>query len=114
MFPPAFVLRGGSGAAASGFAAFLSRTYRVRLDSARSVWRRRPADPAAVLPYLAMSVLSKRSNGLWHLLIRYRLTGLAGRPLVEWTGRRHLGFRRLERGRGRPAGRAPPVVWAGC
>ena len=65
-----------------------------RLFSARSIWRRRPSDPSAVLPYLAMSALYKRSNWLWHLLIRHRLTGLAWRPLVEWTRRRHLGFRR--------------------
>ena len=32
-------------------------------------------DPAAVLPYLAMSYLYKRSNRFWYPLIRYRLTG---------------------------------------
>jgi len=86
-----------------------------RLFSARSIWCRRPADPSAVLPSLAMSVLYRRSNGLWHLPVRYRLTGRAWRPLVEWTRRRHLGFRRrLERGRGPSAGPAPAVVWAGC
>jgi radical SAM superfamily enzyme YgiQ (UPF0313 family) len=65
-----------------------------RLFSHRSIWRRRPADPRAVLPYLAMSYLYKRSNRLWHLLIRHRLTGVVWRPLVEWTRRRHLRFRR--------------------
>ena len=45
-------------------------------------------------PYLAMSYLYKRSNRLWDLLIRHRLTGPAWRPLVEWTRRRHLRFRR--------------------
>lgn len=65
-----------------------------RLFSHTSVWRRRPADVRAVLPYLAMSYLYKKSNFLWHALIRYRLTATVWRPLVEWTRRRHLGFRR--------------------
>ena len=48
----------------------------------------------AVLPYLAMSYLYKRSNRFWHFLIRRRLTATAWRPLVEWTRRRHIRFRR--------------------
>jgi radical SAM superfamily enzyme YgiQ (UPF0313 family) len=69
-----------------------------RLFSHRSIWLRRPADVRAVLPYLAMSYLYKRSNRLWHLLIRHRLTAPVWRPLVEWTRRRHVRFRRqLER-----------------
>jgi len=47
-----------------------------------------------VLPYFGMSYLYKRSNWLWHYLIRYRLTGIVWRPLVEWTRFRHVGFRR--------------------
>ena len=69
-----------------------ARCYR-RLFSTRSIWARRPADPRAVLPYLAMSWLYKRSNPLWHLLIRHDLVAPAWRPLVEWTRRRHLRFR---------------------
>lgn len=70
-----------------------------RLFSHRSIWLRRPGQLRAVLPYLAMSYLYKRSNLLWHLLIRYRLTAGAWRPLVEYTRRRHLKFRReLEAG----------------
>jgi radical SAM superfamily enzyme YgiQ (UPF0313 family) len=65
-----------------------------RLFSHRSIWRRRPADVRAVLPYLAMSYLYKRSNRLWHLLIRHQLTAPVWRPLVEWTRRRHVRFRR--------------------
>jgi radical SAM superfamily enzyme YgiQ (UPF0313 family) len=65
-----------------------------RLFSHDSIWRRRPADLHAVLPYLAMSYLYKRSNRLWHLLIRHRLTARVWRPLVEWTRRRHIKFRR--------------------
>jgi len=68
-----------------------------RLFSHHSIWRRRPQDPRAVLPYLAMSYLYKRSNRLWQLLIRRRLTARVWRPLVEWTRRRHVCFRkRLE------------------
>ena len=64
------------------------------LFSHRSIWRRRPDDLQAVLPYLAMSYLYKRSNRFWHFLIRHRLTATAWRPLVEWTRRRHVQFRR--------------------
>jgi hypothetical protein len=65
-----------------------------RLFSHGSIWRRRPQDARAVVPYLAMSYLYKRSNFLWHLLIRHRLTARVWRPLVEGTRRRHLRFRR--------------------
>ena len=65
-----------------------------RLFSHASIWRRRPGDWRAVPAYLLMSYLYKRSNGLWHWLIRYNLTAAAWRPLVDWTRRRHLAFRR--------------------
>jgi radical SAM superfamily enzyme YgiQ (UPF0313 family) len=65
-----------------------------RLFSHASIWRRRPANASAVLPYLAMSYLYKRSNLFWHLLIRHRLTAAVWRPLVEVTRRRHVRFRR--------------------
>ena len=65
-----------------------------RLFSHGSIWRRRPADLRAILPYLAMSYLYKRSNRFWHLLIKYQLTSMVWRPLVELTRRRHLKFRR--------------------
>lgn len=68
------------------------------LFSAPSIWRRRPPDARAVLPYLAMCYLYKRSNWLWPFLIRHRLTGIFWRPLVKLTRWRHLQFRkRLER-----------------
>jgi len=68
-----------------------------RLFSHASIWRRRPQDVRAVLPYLAMSYLYKRSNHIWYHLIRHRLTALIWRGLVEWTRRRHVRFRkRLE------------------
>lgn len=69
-----------------------------RLFSSASIWRRRPEDWRAVMPYLAMSYLYKRSNRIWHLLIKHGLTHTVWRPLVEWTRRRHVKFRgRLER-----------------
>jgi radical SAM superfamily enzyme YgiQ (UPF0313 family) len=69
-----------------------------RLFSHASIWRRRPADPRAVLAYLAMSYLYKRSNRIWRLLIKRRLTGAVWRPLIEHSRRRHLKMRaRLER-----------------
>ena len=85
------------------------------VDERIAIWRRRPVDPSAVLPYLAMSYLYKRSNRIWHLLIRHRLTGTVWRPLVEWTRRRHVRFRRrLEDPSTLPSGaRAGTVVMAG-
>jgi radical SAM superfamily enzyme YgiQ (UPF0313 family) len=65
-----------------------------RLFSPASIWRRRPRDAAAVLPYLAMSGLYKRSNRFWHFLIKHRLVHATWRPLVLWTRARHLAFRR--------------------
>jgi len=64
-----------------------------RLFSHASIWRRRPRQAEAVLPYLAMSYLYKRSNRMWAFLIRHRLTHAVWGPLVEWTRRRHLKFR---------------------
>ena len=71
-----------------------------RLFSHASIWRRRPRDWRAVLPYLAMSYLYKRSNLIWHLLIKLRLTALIWRPLIELSRRRHLRFRRRLEARG--------------
>lgn len=76
-----------------------------RLFSHRSIWRRRPTDWRAVPAYLAMSYLYKRSNRFWHWLIRYRLTALVWRPLIELSRRRHLRFRRrlsAREGAGKP------------
>ena len=85
-----------------------------RLFSLKSIWRRRPEDPSAVLPYLAMSILYKRSNRFWHFLIRHRLTGVVWRPLVECSRLRHLRFRkRLADRTDESACRAPMVVPAG-
>jgi radical SAM superfamily enzyme YgiQ (UPF0313 family) len=64
-----------------------------RLFSYESIWARRPRDPAAVAPYLAMAVLYKRMNPMWRLLIESRLTHAAWKPLVEATRLRHLRYR---------------------
>jgi radical SAM superfamily enzyme YgiQ (UPF0313 family) len=69
-----------------------------RLFSMESIWARRPRDPAAVAPYLAMAVLYKRMNPMWRVLIERRMTHRVWKPLVEATRLRHLRFRaRLER-----------------
>ena len=65
-----------------------------RLFSLRSIWARRPRQATAVLPYLAMSLLYKRSNSLWRFLIRHRLTHKVWSPLVHLTRLRHLRYRR--------------------
>ena len=64
-----------------------------RLFSHRSIWRRRPEQFDAVLPYLAMSYLYKRSNAFWHLLIRNDWTARVWRPIVQASRRRHLRYR---------------------
>ena len=85
-----------------------------RLFAAASIWRRRPSDWRAVLPYLAMSYLYKKSNRLWYFLIRHRLTATVWRPLVEWTRRRHLHFRkRLAEGPLSSSGGRSNLVTAG-
>jgi radical SAM superfamily enzyme YgiQ (UPF0313 family) len=65
-----------------------------RLFSHRSIWRRHPREWGAVPTYLAGCYLYKRSNRLWHFLIKHRLVRRVWWPLVELTRRRHLKFRR--------------------
>jgi radical SAM superfamily enzyme YgiQ (UPF0313 family) len=83
------------------------RAYR-RLFGWGSIWRRRPAEGAAVIPYLAMTLLYKKSNWLWPWLIRLGLTGALWRPLVALSRARHLRFRR-RLAEGRRA--APTAGW---
>ena len=85
------------------------------LFSHASIWKRRPSDSSAVLAYLAMSYLYKRSNRFWHLLIRHRLTAALWRPLIEHSRQRHLKLRpQLEAlGVGDEAARASQCVSAG-
>ena len=69
-----------------------------RLFSHASIWKRRPMHWSAVAPYLAMSYLYKRSNRIWHLLIKNDLVHTVWRPMVEITRWRHLRYRaRLEK-----------------
>jgi radical SAM superfamily enzyme YgiQ (UPF0313 family) len=83
-----------------------------RLFSHRSIWHRRPTDPRAVVPYRAMAYLYKRSNRIWHFLIRHQATHAVWRPLVEITRRRHVRFRRrLARRATGPVLPATAAVW---
>jgi radical SAM superfamily enzyme YgiQ (UPF0313 family) len=85
-----------------------------RLFSHESIWRRRPDDLRAVAPYLAMSYLYKRSNPIWHGLIKTSSVHRVWSPLVEWTRRRHLAFRRrLETTQPAAQLRGPTVLSAG-
>jgi radical SAM superfamily enzyme YgiQ (UPF0313 family) len=64
-----------------------------RLFSHASIWRRRPAGISALPGYLAGCYLYKRSNRLWHFLIKQRLVRRVWRPLVELTRLRQVAFR---------------------
>jgi radical SAM superfamily enzyme YgiQ (UPF0313 family) len=79
-----------------------------RLFSHASIWRRRPATAMAALTYLAGCYLYKRSNRLWHFLIKRRLVRRVWQPLVELTRRRHVAFRKRLLAAG--PGRAEPAV----
>jgi radical SAM superfamily enzyme YgiQ (UPF0313 family) len=65
-----------------------------RLFSLSSIWKRRPDDTSAVPGYLGMSLLYKKTNLLWPLLIRSRFTHRVWHPLVEAARRRHVRYRR--------------------
>jgi radical SAM superfamily enzyme YgiQ (UPF0313 family) len=70
-----------------------------KMFSLGSILRRCPREVAEIFPYLAMSLLYKRSNFLWSLLIQHRFTHSIWHPFVESSRKRHLRFRkRLERG----------------
>ena len=61
-----------------------------------------------------MSYLYKRSNPIWHALIRAEMVQTVWSPIVEWTRRRHLQFRkRLAAKAAAPGLRAASVVSAG-
>jgi hypothetical protein len=68
-----------------------------------------------VPPYLAMSLLYKRSNWLWRLLIQTRSTHAVWSPLVHLTRWRHLGHRARLAREGEAACQlhspVPPGVW---
>lgn len=95
---------------AAGYEYCYDRTF-----SHRCVWRRRPRDWRAVPAYLAMAYLYKKSNWLWPLLIRHRLTHWAWRPLIEASRRRHLRFRKrlaMTQGRAQTAAAVGLPVYA--
>ncbi|MFA5193191.1 MAG: radical SAM protein [Verrucomicrobiia bacterium] len=80
-----------------------------RLFSPASIWRRRPSQAAALLPYLAGCFLYKRCNRIWRWLIRHRLVHAVWAPLIHWTRLRHVRFRkRLARLAGITAGTSTP------
>jgi radical SAM superfamily enzyme YgiQ (UPF0313 family) len=64
-----------------------------RLFSHASIWLRRPEDWRAVPAYIGMSYLYKRSNRVWHQLIRRKLVRTVWRPLLQMTRLRHLWYR---------------------
>ncbi len=65
--------------------------------SARSIWRRRPREAAAVPAYLAMAALYKKSNPLWAGMIRHRVVHRSWAPLVELNRRRIVRRRARDR-----------------
>ena len=81
-----------------------------RIFSMRSVWERRPDRLGESLPYFAMSLLYKRINLVWPLLIRLGLTRAAWCPLVEAARQKHLRWRKslMSQGDAEPA-RIVPV-----
>lgn len=68
-------------------------SYR-QLFSLGSIWRRRPAGLGAAASYLGMSLLYKKMNWFWPLLIRSRMTHALWRPLVVAARLRHVHYRR--------------------
>lgn len=81
-----------------------------RLFSLESIWLRRPRHAAAVPAYLAMSLLYKKSNWLWRLLIQHRCVHAVWSPLVHLTRWRHLRYReRLAREGRVPSPLSSPV-----
>lgn len=59
------------------------------LFSAGSIWRRRPRDCGSIPPYVAGSILYKKMNWMWPLLIKARATHAVWRPLIALAHGRH-------------------------
>ena len=73
----------------AGYAWMLPAAVLAARRSGRAVRARPRRSP----PYLGMALLYKRSNPLWKLLIRHRLTHAVWSPLVRLTRARHRRFR---------------------
>jgi radical SAM superfamily enzyme YgiQ (UPF0313 family) len=65
-----------------------------RLFSWASIWKRRPVQMTSVPAYLGMATLYKKSNRLWHFLMRHRLVHQVWKPLVLLSRWRHRLYRR--------------------
>ena len=63
-------------------------------NSFASIWRRRPRKKAAILGYLASTLLYRKTNWLWYFLIRYRLTHRIWRPMIKMNRWGHLLLRK--------------------
>jgi hypothetical protein len=72
-----------------GYAWIYRRLFRTRQSGGR-----RPEQWSAVPAYLRMSCLYKRSNRLWHHLIKHDLVHAVWSPLVEFTRWRHVRYRK--------------------
>jgi len=64
------------------------------LYSLSSTWKRRPEKITSVSAYLLASILYKKSNVLWHFLIKNRLTNIVWAPLIELSRLRNLQYRK--------------------
>lgn len=64
------------------------------LFSLSSIWKRRPNKISSSIAYFAGSLLYKRSNMFWHLLIKNNLTHAVWRPLIEISRQKHLRYRK--------------------
>ena len=70
-----------------------------RVFSHASIWKRRPSAFTSLPTYLASAYLYKKSNRLWHFLIKHRLVRKAWQPLVAASRLRNLIARRRLAGR---------------
>lgn len=69
------------------------------LFSAGSIWRRRPREFTSVPAYLAGSILYKKMNLVWPLLMKARATHAVWRPLIALARRRYAGLRSARAGK---------------
>ena len=65
-----------------------------RHNSLKSIWMRRPENLSNAIAYMGSAILYRKSNWLWHFLIKNNLTNTVWDPLVELNRRRHLSYRK--------------------